>query len=135
MLNTQISDSALNDKLIYKEESYKIIGCCLEVHKTLGKGFSEIIYKEALEYEFKQNLIPFIREAPCIIPYKEIILRKGFNADFIMYDRIVLVVKALECLTKSDIRQTLNYLAATKCKLGILVNFGEDSLVSKRVVL
>ena len=107
----------------------------MEVHKTLGKGFSEIIYKEALEYEFQMNDIPYSREAPCIVPYKEIVLKKGFNADFIVYEKIVLEVKAIECLTKSDIRQTLNYLAATKHKLGIVVNFGEDSLNSKRVVL
>lgn len=125
----------LEDKLIYKNESYKIIGFCMEVHKTLGKGFSEIIYKEALEYEFKQNSISYIREASCAIPYKGIVLKKGFNTDFILFDKIVLEVKAIECLTKSDMRQTLNYLAATTFKLGILVNFGEDSLVSKRVVL
>ena len=107
----------------------------MEVHKTLGKGFSEIVYKEALEYEFKQNLIPYSRETPCSVLYKEIILRKGFNADFIVYEKIVCEIKAIECLTKSDIRQTLNYLAATKHKLGILVNFGEDSLTTKRVVL
>lgn len=129
------SDLKLEDKLLYKEESYKIIGCSIEVHKTLGKGFSEIIYKEALEYEFKQNSIPYVREAAYSVPYKNIILSKGFSADFIVFDRIVLEVKAIEYLTKSDIRQTLNYLAATKYKLGILVNFGEDSLNSKRVVL
>jgi len=123
------------DKLIYKEESYKIIGCCIEVHKTLGKGFSEIVYKEALEYEFQQNSIPYSRETPCSVPYKGIILRKDLNADFIVYEKIVCEIKAIECLTKSDIRQTLNYLAATKLKLGILVNFGEDSLNSKRIVL
>ncbi|MEO8515028.1 MAG: GxxExxY protein [Ignavibacteria bacterium] len=123
------------DKLIYKEESYKTIGCCMEVHKTLGKGFSEIIYKEALEYEFQLNSIPFTRETPCSVPYKGIVLKKGFNADFIVYEKIVCEIKAIECLTKSDVRQTLNYLAATKLKLGILVNFGEDSLISKRIVL
>ena len=107
----------------------------MEVHKILGKGFSEIIYKEALEYEFQLNSIPYTRESPCKVPYKNIILKKGFNADFIVYEKIVLEVKAIECLTKGDIKQTLNYLSATKHKLGILVNFGEDSLNSKRVVL
>ena len=123
------------EKLIYKEESFTIIGCCMEVHKTLGKGFSEIVYKEALEYEFQLNSIPYIREAECKIPYKKIILKKTFNVDFLIYDKIILEVKAIECLTKSDIKQTLNYLAASKLKLGLLVNFGEDSLNYKRVVL
>lgn len=123
------------EALVYKEEAYKIIGCCMEVHKTLGKGFSEIVYKEALEYEFQQSSVPYKREEPCCVPYKGIVLSKSFCADFIVYDKIVLEIKAIECLTKGDIRQTLNYLAATKHKLGLLVNFGEDSLVSKRIIL
>jgi len=107
----------------------------MEVHRILGKGFSEIIYKEALEYEFQLNSIPYSRETPCKVPYKNIILKKGFNADFIVYEKIVLEVKANEALTKGDIGQTLNYLKAFKFKLGLLINFGEDSLNSKRVVL
>jgi GxxExxY protein len=123
------------EQLIYKDESYKIIGCCIEVHKTLGKGFSEIIYKEALEHEFRQNSIPYEREKPCNVMYKDILLKKGFYIDFVMYDKIILEVKAIECLTKGDVKQVLNYLAVSKLKLGILVNFGEDSLISKRILL
>jgi len=123
------------EQLIYKDESYKIIGCCFEVHKTLGKGFSEIIYKEALEHEFRQNSIPYEREKPFAVTYKDILLKKGFYADFIIYDKIILEIKAMECLIKGNIKQVLNYLAVSKFKLGILVNFGEDSLISKRIIL
>ena len=125
----------MNDQLIYKEESYKIIGICMEVHRILGKGHSEVVYKDALEYEFQIAKIPYSREQQYKIEYKEIVLPHHYNADFVVYDKIILEVKAIECLTNSHIKQTLNYLAASKLKLGLLVNFGEDSLTYKRIVL
>ena len=123
------------EKIIYKEESYKIIGICMEVHRILGKGHSEVVYKDALEYEFQKAKIPYSREKQYKIQYKEIVLPHHYNADFVVYDKIILEVKAIECLTNSNIKQTLNYLAASKLKLGLLVNFGEDSLSYKRIVL
>jgi GxxExxY protein len=125
----------MDDRLIYRKESYKIIGLCMEVHGILGKGHSEVVYKDALEYEFSINQIPFSREKSYKIEYKDIILPRGFNADFVVYDEIVLESKAIENLTNSHVKQTLNYLAASKLKLGLLVNFGENSLTHKRVVL
>jgi GxxExxY protein len=120
---------------IFKEESFKIIGLCMEVHRQLGKGHDEIVYKDALEYEFGQHQIPFAREKEYRIHYKTIVLRHNYYADFVVFDKIVLEVKAIECLTTSHVKQTLNYLAAARLKLGLLVNFGEDSLVNRRVVL
>jgi GxxExxY protein len=125
----------MDDRLIYKEESYRIIGLCMEVHGALGKGHSEVVYKDALEYEFSVNQIPFSREKSYNIKYKDIVLPRGYNADFIVYDKIILEAKAIESLTKGHIKQTLNYPAASKLKLGLLVNFGEESLIHKRVVL
>ncbi len=125
----------MDDRLIYREESYRIIGLCIEVHRMLGKGHSEVVYKDALEYEFSINQIPFSREKSYKIKYKDIILSRGYNADFVVYDKIILELKAIESLTNSHVRQTLNYLAASKLKLGLLVNFGEESLTHKRVVL
>ena len=125
----------MDDMLIYREESYKIIGLCMEVHGILGKGHSEVVYKDALEYEFSINQIPFSREKSYKIEYKDIILPRGFNADFVVYDKIILESKAIENLTNSNVKQTLNYLAVSKLKLGLLVNFGEDSLTHKRIVL
>jgi len=122
-------------KLLFKDESYKIIGSCMEVHKELGKGFSEIIYGDALEIEFKNNNVLYSREKRCNIVYKKQSLPHYYIADFVIDDKIILEIKAIECLTSSHIKQTLNYLAASKIKLGLLMNFGEDSLIYKRVIL
>jgi GxxExxY protein len=122
-------------ELLYKEETFKIIGVCMEVHRELGKGHDEVIYKDALEYEFGCQEIPFTREKPYQIQYKKIILPHTYRADFVVLDKILFEGKAVECLTDSHVKQVLNYLAASKLKLGLLVNFGEDSLVWKRVIL
>jgi GxxExxY protein len=123
------------DDIYLKEESYKIIGICMEVHKILGKGHSEVVYKDALEYEFKLNSIPFEREKMYEIEYKDIVLPRKYVADFVVYNEIIFEVKAISQLTNSDIKQTLNYLASSKNKLGLLANFGEDSLKYKRIIL
>ena len=123
------------DDIYLKEESYKIIGICMEVHKILGKGHSEVVYKDALEYEFKLNSVPFEREKMYEIEYKDIVLPRKYVADFVVYNEIIFEVKAISQLTNSDIKQTLNYLASSKNKLGLLANFGEDSLKYKRIIL
>jgi GxxExxY protein len=123
------------DDLYLKEEVYKIIGICMEVHTILGKGHSEIIYGDALEYEFNKNKIPYNREMKFNITYKEIILPHHYFSDFVVFDEIILEIKAIQQLSSSEIKQTLNYLAASKNKLGLLVNFGEDSLKYKRIIL
>ena len=107
----------------------------MEVHRELGKGHDEVIYKDALEYEFSQNVVPFSREKHYQIQYKTIILRHKYFADFVVFDKILFEAKAVERLIDEHVKQVLNYLAASKLKLGLLVNFGEDSLVYKRVVL
>src|SRR5665213_2357110 len=115
-------------ELIYKDEALKIIGCCMEVHRELGKGHDEVIYKDALEIEFKNQGISFKREREYTLSYKGVLLSHKYFADFVVMDKIILETKAIESLTDSHIKQTLNYLAASKLKLGLLVNFGEDSL-------
>ncbi len=122
-------------ELIYKEESFRIIGLCMEVHRELGKGHDEVIYKDALEFEFGQNQIPFSREKEYRIQYKTIVLPHKYYADFVVFDKVLLEAKAVDSLTDAHVKQVLNYLAASKLKLGLLVNFGEDSLAFKRVVL
>lgn len=122
-------------ELLFEDLTYKIIGCCMEVHKNLGKGFNEIVYKDALEIEFKLNEFPYQREKEFNIEYKGFALPRKYNADFVVFDKIILEAKAIELLTSSHLKQTLNYLAASKLKLGLLVNFGEDSLKHKRVIL
>jgi GxxExxY protein len=123
------------NELIYKQESFEIIGCCMEVHRELGKGHSENVYKDALEIEFARSVLLFAREQEYKMLYKGVVLPHKYYADFVVMEKIILEVKAMECLTDSHIKQTLNYLAASKQNLGFLVNFGEDSLAYKRVVL
>lgn len=121
--------------IIYKEESFKIIGLCMEVHNNLGKGFLEIVYKDALEYEFRKNNIPFEREKEYVVNYKDVILPHKFYADFVVFDKIILEVKGIAGIAEEHIAQTLNYLKVSGLKLGLIVNFGELSLQYKRVVL
>ena len=121
-------------EIIYKEESFRIIGLCMEVHNNLGKGFLEIVYKDALEYEFRKNNIPFEREKEYTVNYKEIILPHKFYADFVVFDKIILEVKGIAEIADEFIAQTLNYLKVSGLKLGLIVNFGELSLQYKRVV-
>ena len=123
------------DALLYKEDTYKIIGICMEVHNQLGKGFNEVVYSDALEIEFIDNNIKYSKEQKFNINYKGNILPHKYRADFIINGTIVLEIKAIKCLTSSHIKQTLNYLAVSKLKIGLLINFGEDSLKYKRVIL
>jgi GxxExxY protein len=120
--------------IIYKTESYKIIGICMEVHNNLGPGFLEIVYKDALEYEFRLAGIPFEREKEYAVKYKETILPHKFYADFIVYDKIILEVKAVSEIYDKSIAQAINYLSASGCKLSLIANFGELSLNYKRII-
>jgi GxxExxY protein len=124
----------MND-IYLKDEVFKIIGLCMEVHRILGKGHNEVVYKDALQYEFRLNNIPFEREKEYKIQYKDFILPRKYNADFVVFNEIIFEVKAISQLSISDTKQTLNYLASSKNKLGLLVNFGEDSLKYKRIIL
>ena len=119
---------------IYEEESYQIIGVLFEVHKNLGKGFSEIVYKDALEYEFSQLSIPFEREREYAVHYKDSILKHKFYADFVLLDKIILEVKSSDSFSNNDINQCLNYLKVSNNRLAILVNFNKSSLEHKRIV-
>ncbi|MEP6950233.1 MAG: GxxExxY protein [Ginsengibacter sp.] len=121
-------------EIILKEESYELIGICMAVHSELGMGFSEIVYKDALEYEFKSRGILYIREKPYKIKYKAFILPHAYNADFIVYNSIILEVKATSIVVNNFVKQTINYLKASGLQLGIIANFGGKSFVSKRVV-
>lgn len=120
-------------EIIYKEESYKIIGACFEVHKILGHGFKESVYKDALEVEFKKIGVPFQREKSYNIFYKEK-LKHFFVADFIVYDTIILEIKIGQYIGDPYLKQTLNYLKASGLKLGIVINFGTSSLEYQRVL-
>ncbi len=121
--------------LVYEEESYKIIGACMNVHSELGSGFLEAVYQEALALEFKNLNIPFQKEQMIEIYYRGQLLDKKYFADFVCFDKIIIELKALDSLNSKHESQVLNYLKASNYKLGILVNFGSKSLEYKRIVL
>jgi GxxExxY protein len=119
---------------LYKDETYKIIGAAMEVHKTLGCGFLEPVYQEALEKEFKLQIIPYTREKPLHIFYKNELLQRTYIADFVCFDKIIIELKALSSLTNEHHAQVINYLKATNFAIGLLINFGKQSLEYKRII-
>lgn len=121
-------------EILFKNESYKIIGACMEVHKKLGAGFLESVYSEGLVLEFKKMGIPYEKEKKLPVYYDDKPLNKYFRADFVCYNSIIIELKATKFLTAADHQQTLNNIKATQFKLGILVNFGTPSLFYKRIV-
>jgi GxxExxY protein len=122
------------EEYIFKEENYKIVGVLFEVHKNLGKGFSEIVYKDAIEYEFQLQNIPYEREKEFSVSYKNTTLKHKFYADFVVYNNIILEIKTVDCFNNGHFNQCLNYLKVSKNKLAILVNFNLISLEYKRII-
>ena len=120
--------------LYREEETFKIIGICMEVHRNLGPGLLEVVYKDALEIEFKANDIPFEREKEFSIEYKGVILPHKFYADFIVNEDIVLEVKAIKEFSGEYTAQVLNYMKLSDSEIGLLVNFQNKSLQHKRLV-
>jgi GxxExxY protein len=122
-------------ELYLKEECFEIIGHCMEVNNNLGTGFSEIVYKDALELEFKNKKIHFEREKKYEVNYKGFILPHSFIADFVVYDQIILEVKCVKSIVNEHYDQCINYLKVSNNQLALLVNFGESSLKYKRIAL
>ncbi len=121
-------------ELIYKEESYTIIGLCMEVHNQLGHGFSEIVYKDALEYEFNLNGISYEREKEYFVEYKDKVLEHKFYADFVVFDKIILEIKCVKSLMDEHESQAINYLKVSNNRLSLLVNFARGKLEYKRII-
>jgi GxxExxY protein len=122
-------------EFLYREDTHQLIGLCMEIHRELGKGHDEVIYKDALVVELNRANVLFAREKKFEVNYKGVVLPHFYYADFVVADKILFEAKAAEKLTDAHVKQALNYLAASKLRLGLLVNFGADSLEWKRVVL
>jgi GxxExxY protein len=118
-----------------QKESYQIIGICMEVHRILGKGLLEIVYKDAIEYELNNKKIPYEREKKYTVEHKGIILPHYFISDFVVFDKIILEIKSQKGIVDKHYSWVINYLGISKCPLGLIINFGENSLVAKRVIL
>ena len=110
--------------LILKAEVFAIIGAAIEVHRVLGSGFLEPVYQEAMEIESTSRILPFVSQKILRIDYKGCLLKKEYIADLVYYDQIIIELKALDKLTGREESQILNYLKATKMKVGLLINFG-----------
>jgi len=118
--------------MIYKAETYNIVGAAMDVHRCLGQGFLESVYQEALELELKNRGIDYISQKQIEIYYKNQLLTKSFIADLYCYDAIIVELKAVSAILPIHEAQIINYLKATKRELGIIINFGTDSLEYKR---
>jgi GxxExxY protein len=122
-------------ELLFKEESFKIIGICMQIHQALGMGLKEVNYKDAMEIDFIENNITYNREKKFLVKYKDKILRNPYIADFVVYDSIVLEIKSATAIADTHLAQALSYLAVSGMKLALAINFGERSLTWKRIVL
>ena len=111
-------------EIIYKEESYKIIGACFEVYKQKGCGFTEPVYQECLKIEFDLQNIPYVFEPIIQLEYKGHVLDQYFKPDFVCYNKIIVELKAVSKLIDENRAQTINYVNATDFDLGLLANFG-----------
>ena len=120
--------------MVRDEKTYKIIGAAMEVHKELGCGFLEAVYQEALGREFLNQETPFKSQPNIQIEYKGRPLNKTYQPDYMCYDEVIIEIKAISRLSGIEEAQLINYLKASKLKVGLLINFGNKSLEYKRFV-
>jgi GxxExxY protein len=122
-------------EIIFRDESYRITGACLEVYREKGCGFLEAVYQECVEIELGLQGIPFIPQKPLALDYKTRPLRTRYEPDFVCYEKVILELKAVKELTDEHRAQVQNYLKATRFQLGLLVNFGHyPKLEIERIV-
>ena len=116
-------------KLMLEKETYEILGACFEVYKEKGCGFLEAVYQECLEIEFELRGLPARALVPLPLTYKERLLKKKYEADFICFDTVLVELKAVSKITDEHRVPVQNYLNATGLRVGLLVNFGHFPLV------
>lgn len=123
-------------EIILKEEVNEIVARCIEVWKILGYGFSEIVYKDAMEEEFLENQIPYLREPALCVFYKSKALKHKFNSDFTVFGKIIVEVKSGETgIVSATTPQALHYIKATGFRIGLIINFGKTKLDFKRLIM
>ncbi len=123
-------------EILYREESYKIMGACFEVYKEKGCGFTESVYQECLQLEFRQQDVPFVAQPIFELEYKGTKLEQYFKPDFVCFGSIIVELKAVSKLIDEHRAQALNYLHATDFRLCLLVNFGHHPKVEyERIVI
>jgi GxxExxY protein len=119
--------------MLYEELSGAVIGAAMEVHRSLGPGFLESVYEHALALELTERRVPFKRQMPVVVTYKQVEIGE-YRADFLVDGKIIVEIKAMGRLVPGHQAQALHYLAATGLRLALLLNFGADSLQCKRII-
>ena len=114
----------METEIVFREESYRIMGACFEVYKEKGNGFLEAVYQECLAIELGEQSIPFIEHPKRCLDYKGRELRQKYEPDFLCFDTVILEIKAVKNLADEHRSQIINYLKSTGKELGILINFG-----------
>jgi len=114
----------MEGKILYKEESYQIVGACFEVYNDKGSGFLEAVYQDCLALEFKDQQVSFEQKPRIRLTYKGRLIDQYYEPDFLCFDKVIVEIKASKSITDEHRAQVINYLKATGLKLGLLVNFG-----------
>jgi GxxExxY protein len=120
-------------ELLYKEQTFAVIGAAMEVHKILGSGFLEAVYQAALEKELTLRKIPFEQKVKLPVKYKDVVIGI-YEADLVIDNKFVVEIKAISKLNASHQAQAMHYLAATELRLALLLNFGTGSLQHQRII-
>ena len=124
----------ITSTLVFEKETYHIIGACIKVHKHLGKGFDEAVYKEAIAHELSKAEVPFEQQKKLNIYYNGNKLDSHFVADFVCFKKILVEIKSFDFLNLNIKKQSINHLKSTNFEVGLLINFGENSLKWKRLI-
>jgi len=120
-------------ELLYKEQTFAVIGAAMEVHTILGSGFLEAVYQGALERELALRNIPFARKVKLPVTYKDIIIGE-YEADLLVDKKFIVEIKAVSKFNASHQAQAMHYLTATGLRLALLINFGTGSLEHRRII-
>lgn len=130
-----IDELGSDNRFIYEEESYAVIGAALDVYYRLGCGFIEPVYQEALGLELGLRGIPFTAQTRLFIKYKDFVLKKKYRADFVCFEKIIVEIKAQTALVGVDWAQLMNYMKAAGYRVGLLFNFGSANTLEKRRII
>jgi len=123
-------------KVILADEVYQVVGAAMEVYYTLGCGFLETVYQQALGIELRERRIPFRAQERFSIEYKGHVIERDYVADFFCFEQIIVEIKALNQLSPVDSSQVINYLKVSSCRVGLLFNFGSHGKLEwKRFVI
>jgi len=121
-------------RAIRDPQTHAIIGAAMEVHRTLGPGFLEVVYQRALTIEFELRKVPYQKESEIHVYCKQISLGAGFRVDFVCFGEVLVELKSVRAMSGMEEPQVINYLAASHLPKALLLNFGTPSPQFKRFI-